>query len=184
MLMGMPDATATGDVFGEPPSSGWLERTRDDGGFRLDHNVLLYSRDDQTPLLRSVLLSGKGVINARGHELGWWGFLHYRLLRAPWADGSGDVYVIKIDDVTADPSGKGTASVLYRELRATHPSFVVAADQQLTDLGRIVATHYRAKYPDRHLGRLDTDLVLHRTSGPDDPIYRAPVLHPPGHQDV
>lgn len=89
------------------------------------------------------------------------------------------VLAIRVWEVKSfEPSGSGVASVMYTELRSAHPAFVVGADNQLTGQGRDLVRHYREKYPDVHVGRFDVTHVLHRTSGPDDPIYEPERLAP------
>jgi hypothetical protein len=147
------------------------ERRTRIGDLYIDHRIMLLPLDQQSRECRSMVLSRTAIIEARSNEEEYLGFLHYDLLRAPWSDGSGDVLAVHIRDVAAFTAGKGVASALYTELRDANRKFVVGASHYLTDLGRAVATHYRATYPDIHVGRFDKSLVLHRTAGADDPAY-------------
>ena len=116
------------------------------------------------------MLGTQGQVVAYNDE-GISGFLSYQLLRSPCATESDEVFAIRVFAAKAEQRGLGTARALYDELRDAHPRFLIGADHYLTGDGRVVAMHYRRKYPDRHVGRFDTSLVLHRTSEADDPAY-------------
>ena len=162
------------------------ERQRTIGDLQISNIIVLLPVASQEPDGRSRRLSGNGAITARRLvDDEYCGFLHYYLLSAPCADGDGDgsLLAIRVTDVAVfeDFRDQGVASALYQELREAHLKYVIGADQRLTDDGRRVATHYRRKFPDRHVGRFDTDRVLHVTAGPDDPSYEPAYLAPDSH---
>lgn len=157
------------------------------GAFIVSNRVMLFSAGSLECDGRSQRRSDAGAITVRrALDNEFCGMLQYYPLAATALDLDGHempepVLVIRVFGVTVFEGfrGRGICSKMYDELRSSHENFVIGADEELTDTGgRTIATHYREAYPDRHVGRFDTDMVLHYTSGPTDSLYQPPHLLP------
>lgn len=101
----------------------------------------------------------------------------YSLKDSPTTDGRTlpSVFVNYVE-VDKDHRGKGLASKMYDAVRGTHPDRVIPAADVLEGPGKRLVKHLRETHPDVHMGRFDTDGVIHPTSGPDDSAYRPAML--------